>query len=93
MKEVKNQEVKETTKEEKKKKISARVIVVLVAILVFACLSFISYRANYLNVISVGENYETIFNQKSENRTRIFGISAIAIFFYSLINTAFIKKD
>lgn len=92
MKEVKNQEVKETTKEEKKKKISARVIVVLVAILVFACLSFISYRANYLNVISVGENYETIFNQKSENRTRIFGISAIAIFFYSLINTAFIKK-
>ena len=94
MSEQKNQEVKETTNDKKvaKRKISVRTIVVLLAIVIFAFTSYISYRSSYLNFISVGENYEVIFNQKAENKARIFTISAVTIFFYVLINTAFIKK-
>ena len=94
MSEQKNQEVKETTNDKKvtKRKISVRTIVVLLAIVIFAFASYISYRSSYLNFISVGENYEVIFNQKAENKARIFTISAVTIFFYVLINTAFIKK-
>ena len=93
MKEEKKEEVK-TTKDNsnKKSKIALRTIVVLIAVAIFAIASFVTYRATYLNVISVGKEYETIFTQKYENKMRIFGISAIAIYFYILINTGFIKK-
>ncbi len=92
MKENSQEKVKTTTKDKKKSNLSIRVIVVLLAIVVFAVGSYIAHRANYLNVISVGEEYETIFNQKADNRIRIFSVASISIFFYVLINTAFIKK-
>ena len=92
MKEEKNQEVKTTKDDVKKSKIALRTIVVLIAVAVFAIACFVSYRATYLNVISVGQEYETIFNQKYENKMRIFAIAAISIYFYILINTGFIKK-
>ena len=73
-----------------KKLLGAGLLVVLIAVFAIAC--FVSYRATYLNVISVGQEYETIFNQKYENKMRIFAIAAISIYFYILINTGFIKK-
>ena len=69
MKEEKKEEVK-TTKDNsnKKSKIALRTIVVLIAVAIFAIASFVTYRATYLNVISVGKEYETIFTQKYENK-------------------------
>ena len=56
MSQQKNQEVKETTNDKKvtKRKIPVRTIVVLLAVIIFAFSSYISYRSSYLNFISVG---------------------------------------
>ena len=54
------EEKKDSTKG-KKKKTSTRKIVVLVVLLAFLIVTYIAIRAEYLNTIEIGQEYETVF--------------------------------
>ena len=60
MEEAKKAEV--NTKE--KKKISIKIVVVLMALIVFALVTAISLRAEYLNILGIGEEYLNMYEQK-----------------------------
>lgn len=88
MGEAKKAEVK--TKE--KRKISIKIVVVLVALIVFGFVTAISLRAEYLNVLGIGEEYLNVFEQKIRNKYTVFGVSFVLIYFFIYILNKFIKR-
>lgn len=79
-------------KKSRKNITKAKRILVLVAIVLFVLISFISWRAEYLNIISISEKYETVFNQKIQNKYTVFGVSALLIYIFTYILNKFIKR-
>lgn len=67
-------------------------ILVFVAIVLFACITYISWRANYLNIISISPEYENVFNEKMQNKYTVFGVSAFIIYVFTYILNKFIKR-
>lgn len=88
MGEAKKAEVK--TKE--KRKISIKIVVVLAALIVFGLVTAISLRAEYLNVLGIGEEYLNVFEQKIRNKYTVFGVSFVLIYFFIYILNKFIKR-
>lgn len=78
--------------ENKKNIVKIKRILVLIAVILFALISFISWRAEYLNIISIDEKYESVFNQKIENKYTVFGVAAILIYIFTYILNKFIKR-
>ena len=74
MEEEKKPELKDQTKEPKKK-FAIRTIIVLLVLAFFAFITIVYFRANYLNTIEINPKYESVFNQKVQNRCKVFGIS------------------
>ena len=88
MEEAKKADVK--TKE--KKKISIKIILVLLALIVFGLVTGISLRAEYLNVIGIGENYLKAFEQKVINKYTVFGVAFVIIYIFVFTLNKFIKR-
>ena len=86
-----NDEIK-VDKTKKNKKIKKRTILVLALLILFIISSIISLRAEYLNIIEIGEQYESVFYQKIQNKYIVFGVSAICIYLITYILNKFIKK-
>lgn len=88
MEEVKKAEVK--TKE--KKKISIKIVIVLAALIIFALITGITLRAEYLNVSGINEKYLTVFKQKITNKYTVFGVAFISIYIFVYVLNKFIKR-
>lgn len=90
MEEVKK-EVKNTTKE-KNKKLTLRTLLVLVAVIIFAIIAIITFRAEYLNMNEIGEEYVAVFEQNVKNKLYV-GITVFIIAYILVyISNKFIKK-
>lgn len=90
--ETESKDVKTNVKEEKKKKMPIRKMIVLVVLLVFLAISYISIRAEYLNTIEIGQEYETVFFSKIKNKYSVFGIAFVSVYILTYITNKFIKK-
>ena len=73
MEEAKKAEV--NTKE--KKKFSMKIVVVLLALVVFGLVTTISLRAEYLNISGIGEEYLSVFEQRNEYKIKLFMFNCI----------------
>lgn len=81
-----------TSIKKNKKVLQLRTILVLIAIVVFAFVVTVFFRAEYLKVKEVGENYVDVFNQNIRNSFRV-AITAFAItYIATYISNIFIKK-
>ncbi len=85
------QEKKDAPKD-KSKKIGKRKLIVLIALLIFVIVSYISIRAEYLNTIEIGQEYETIFVEKIKNKYMVLGVTVFIVYILSYITNKFIKK-
>ena len=65
------------TKDKKKSKFNIRTILVLAVLAIFIIASVISLRAEYLNIIGIGSDYESVFYQKIQNKYILFGVSFV----------------
>lgn len=88
MEEVKKAEVK--TKE--KKKVSIKIVIVLAALIIFGLVTGITMRAEYLNVLGIGENYLNVLEEKVTNRCTVFLTAFISIYLFVYILNKFIKR-
>lgn len=77
-------------KTNKMKKI--KIISVIMFLILFIICSYISYRADYLQVLEIGEEYLSVFEQKNEYKIRIFTFNFVLIFLVIYINNKLIKK-
>ena len=82
----------EEVKKEKKKKMTTRKIIVLIALLFFVIVSYISIRAEYLNTIEIGQEYETVFVEKIKNKYTVLGVALVTVYILAYITNGFIKK-
>ena len=85
---------KEAPKETKTKKstIKLRNIFVFMAILVFALIITVAYRAESLKVQEIGENYITVFEQNFKNKFRVGLTAFIFVYVTVRISNKFTKK-
>ena len=88
MEEVKKAEVK--TKE--KKKVSIKIVIVLAALIIFGLVTGITMRAEYLNVLGIGENYLNVLEEKVTNKWTVFLTAFISIYVFVYILNKFIKR-
>lgn len=88
MEEAKKTEVK--TKE--KKKVSIKIVIVLAALIIFAAITGITYRAEYLNYTGIGEKFLSVFEQKVTNKCTVFCVAFIVIYIFIYILNKFIKR-
>lgn len=89
----KNNNIKETNSKEKdKRKFPIRIIIVLVALLIFAVHAGVNLRAQYLNISGINEEYINIFYKNFVNKYSTFGISFIIVYLYFYIINKFIKR-
>lgn len=88
MEEVKKADIK--TKE--KKKISIKIVIVLTALIIFALVTGITMRAEYLNFLSIGENYLDVLEEKVTNKCKVFLTAFISIYVFTYILNKFIKR-
>ena len=87
------QETKIVQIEQKKnKKMKTRTLVVLIISMLFLIGLLIVYRANYLEVAEIGENYIESFNQDVKYRIIIGILNFIVIYICTYITNIFIKK-
>lgn len=88
-----NVEVKETKQENKKKKeIRLRVILVLAFIILMSITAFVSYRAEYLETIEIGENFKELFKQNIKYQYITMGINFVLLFIAISFTNRSIKK-
>ncbi len=88
MSEVENQN---NTEEKRNKKLRTRTIIVLIALALFSIGASIIYRANYLEIFEIGEEYVNIFMQNVKYKI-YFGIANfIFVFLAFYITNKFIK--
>ena len=75
----------------KKSKKTRRLLVIL-AILIFAVYTFITYKADYIHYRQIGEQYESVFMTKVKNKYSIMGFSFVVLYIYLFINNKFISR-
>ncbi len=76
----------------KKNKSRTRIIVVLLFIVIFAIISYISLRGTYLQYKELGENYVQSFITNLNYKYTIFGINFIILYFCIYFTNKGIKK-
>lgn len=77
-------------KNQKVKKI--KIILVTVFVLLFAIYSYMTYRANYLQTLEIGEEYLSVLNKNNEYKIRLFAFNFLFIFLVIYLNNIFIKR-
>ena len=83
---------KKVKTKKQKKKMTTRKLIVLCALLIFLFMSYISIRAEYLNTVEIGQEYETVFIQKIKNQYTVFGVAFLLVYIIVYIINKFIKK-
>ena len=68
-------EINKKTKEIVKKSNKTRKIIVLFVIVLFAIITGISLRAEYLNYLEIGEEYISVLYQKIKNKYIVIGVA------------------
>lgn len=93
---MRKEEIKEKPNEKeqnvKTKKGKVKIILVLIAIVIFAIVSYISYRAEFLEISEIGEEYVGIFNQNNMYLRYIALINFIVVFISVYITNIVIKS-
>jgi len=75
-----------------KKKSKLRAIIVIAFLILFAIFTYISFRADYLEILEIGSQYENIFWQNIKNKYTITGINFGILFFAIYITNKLIKS-
>ena len=76
----------------KKKKNRTRMLIVILFILIFAAVSYIQLRANYLEYMELGQQYISVFYTNLIYRYAIMGINFVVLYFIIYFTTRGIKK-
>lgn len=76
----------------KVKKIKTRVILVLVFLLLFIIIAYVSYRGTYLETIEIGENFKGVFTQNLTYLYATIGVNFIILFIAMYLTNRGIKK-
>ena len=82
----------QTQEKKKKKKFKTRTKIVLTAIVLFAIIILIIGRANYINIMEIGENYLDVFTKNLKYKLYIGIINFVLIFTSICITNGLIKK-
>ena len=69
-----------------------KVIAVIAFIILFAIIAYVSNRAEYLQILEIGEEYISVFEQRNEYKIRLFAFNFIFLFLVIYINNVLIKK-
>ena len=69
-----------------------RRVIIVIAILIFGILFGISYRANYIDYLGIGENYVSVFEEKMSNRYLIMGICFVIMYILMYITNKIIFR-
>ena len=69
-----------------------KVIAVIAFIILFAIIAYVSYRSEYLQILEIGEEYLSVFEQRNEYKTRLFTFNFIFLFLVIYINNVLIKS-
>ena len=77
---------------QKAKKSKFRMIAVILFILLFASISYIQLRANYLEYLELGEQYLNVFYTNLTYKYTIMGISFVILYFIIYLTNKGIKK-
>lgn len=78
---------------EKAKKLKkTKIILVIAFVVLFTLFAYISYRANYLQVLEIGEEYLNVFYQKNEYKNKLFVMNFALIYLVVYITNILIKK-
>ena len=80
------------TVQKKKINYKKRVILVLIFIVLVSIFMFVKLRGEYLNILSIGENYIDVFTQTIKYQYMVFGINIAVLFFLIYFTTRFIKR-
>ena len=75
-----------------KKNTKIRAIIVITFLVLFAIFTYISFRADYLEILEIGNNYENIFWQNIKNKYTIIGINFLIVFLAIYITNKLIKS-
>ena len=75
-----------------KKSSNIKIILVILFIVLFAIFSYVSYRADYLQTLEIGEEYLNVLEQKNEYKLRLFAFNFIFMSVVTYINNILIKK-
>ena len=78
--------------EKKSKKFRTRTIIVIIALIVFLLSLAISCRADYLELLEIGEEYVEVFTQNLKYRVFIAVINFLFIFIAISITNSLIKN-
>ena len=81
-----------TNSKKSKSKFAIRTILVLIVIAIFAVFTGISLRAEYLNVVEINKEFESVFFKKIQNKYTVFGVAAFLIYIFTYILNKFTKK-
>lgn len=84
------EEIKEQKKESNKSKF--KVILVLLAIIIFAMCSYVNYRGNFLEISEIGEEYLEVLNQNNVYLRNVAIINFVVVFISVFITNLIIKK-
>ncbi len=78
--------------QKKKVNYKKRVILVLIFLVLVSIFMFVKLRGEYLNILSIGENYINVFTQTIKYQYFVIGINFVALFFIFYVTTRFIKR-
>lgn len=89
---IKNQNVEQNQENKTQKKSKTRTYIVLAVLAIFILGSLITYRAEYIEALEIGEEYVETFMQNVKYKMNIGIINFIVIFIATYITNRFIKK-
>ncbi len=78
--------------EKSKKFKKIKIILVILFTILFMLYMYISYRANYLQTLEIGEEYLSVFEQNNQYKIKLFAFSFIILYIVIYINNKLIKN-
>lgn len=78
--------------QKKKVNYKKRVILVLIFLVLVGIFMFVKLRGEYLNILSISENYIEVFTQTIKYQYMVIGINFVVLFFLIYFTTRYIKK-
>ena len=74
------------------KKKNKRAFIVIAFIIVFAIISYVSLRGNYLEILEIGEKYVNVFSNNIKYKYSVFAINLVFLYFVICMTNRTIKK-
>lgn len=86
------EEIKNVEKKKSIKRIRTRVWLVLLCLVLFAIIAYVSFRGSYLETLGIGEKYLSVLSQNQSYKYNIMAIIFVIVFLSVYITTRIIKK-